>query len=82
MIGRVTKQSVQGGNVIITIGAGTGLGVQPNWKGVVLKGDSGTTPLDGGEITIIRVGEKETIGSVHLTIDQINANGRVRLSQP
>ncbi len=82
VIGRIVSNSVQGGNVIITIGAGTALGVQPNWKGVVLKGESGTTPLDGGEVSIIRVGEKQTVGSVHLTVDQINANGRVRLSQP
>jgi hypothetical protein len=47
----------------------------------VLRGD-GDSPMDGGDVIVIRVGKRETIGKVHLTTDQISANPRVKLTPP
>jgi len=81
VIGRIVSNRVSGSDVLITIGAGTNSGVQPNWKGAVLKGDS-DQPLSGGEVTNIHVEKGTTTGKVHLTTDQLSANSRVRLSAP
>jgi hypothetical protein len=77
----VIKNEVQGSDVIITIAAGTDQGVSKGWKGHVLRGDS-ETAMDGGDVTVIRVGKRETVGKVHLTTDQIAANPRVKLTPP
>jgi len=79
--GRVIKNEVQGRDVIITIAAGSDQGVAKGWHGQVLRGDS-DSPMDGGSVTVIRVGKRETIGKVHLTTDQIASNPRVKLSPP
>ena len=70
--GRVIKTEIQQNDTIITVAAGSDQGVSKTWKGHVLRGDSGS-PMDGGEVTVIRVGKRETIGKVHLTTDQISA---------
>jgi hypothetical protein len=79
--GRVIKNEVQGSDVIITIAAGTDQGVSKGWAGKVMRGDS-DTPMEGGEVMVIRVGKRETVGKVHLTTDQISANPRVKLIPP
>jgi hypothetical protein len=79
--GRVIKTEIQGSEVLVTISAGTDQGVGKGWRGKVLRGDS-DSPLDGGDVTVIRVGKRDTIGKVHLTTDQIGANPRVKLSPP
>jgi len=79
--GRVIKNEVQGGDVLITIAAGTDQGVSKAWKGRVLRGDT-DTPMEGGDVVVIRVGKRETIGKVHLTTDQVSANPRVKLTPP
>ena len=81
VLGRVLKTEIQGGDVVITIGAGTSAGVQKDWRGVVLRGES-TTPLAGGDITIVRVDKGLTTAKVKLTIDQVKENPRVKLSAP
>jgi hypothetical protein len=82
VIGKVIKNEVQGNDVLITIGAaGTDKGVATNWKGHVLRGDS-DTPIDGGDVLVIHVGKRETLGKVHMTTDQISANPRVKLTPP
>jgi hypothetical protein len=78
---RIIAKTIQGNDMIITIGAGTNQGVQPTWTGTVLKGDS-ETPLQGGDIKIVRVDKAVTVGRVHLTPDQLLSNPRVRLSAP
>ena len=78
---RVIKNEVQGGDVLVTVAAGSDQGVNKNWKGHVLRGDTDTA-MDGGDVTVIRVGKRETIGKVHLTTDQISANPRVKLVPP
>jgi len=79
--GRVIKNEVQGGDVVITIAVGSDQGVGKGWTGRVLRGDS-ENPLDGGDVTVIRVGKRETVGKVRLTTDQVSANPRVKLSPP
>jgi hypothetical protein len=81
IVGRVIKNEVQGGDTIITIAAGEDQGVSKGWTGRVLRGDS-ESPVDGGDVTVIRVGKRETIGKTRLTTDQISANPRVKLSPP
>ncbi len=79
--GRVIKNEVQGSDVLVTVAAGSDQGVSKAWKGHVLRGDT-DTPMEGGEVTVIRVGKRETLGRVHLTTDQISANPRVKLTPP
>jgi len=79
--GRVIKNEVQGSDVIITIAAGTDQGVAKTWRGHVLRGET-DSPMEGGDVTVVRVGKRETLGKVHLTTDQIGANPRVKLSPP
>jgi hypothetical protein len=79
--GRVIKNEVAGADTIITIGIGSDAGVGKGWTGRVLRGDT-DTPIEGGEVTVIRVGKRETVGKVHLTTDQIAQNPHVKLSPP
>jgi hypothetical protein len=78
---RIIGNRVHGSYVQITIGAGSNSGIQDKWQGVVLKGDT-DQPLIGGEVTDLRVNKATTTGKVRLTIDQLAANSRVRLSAP
>lgn len=79
--GRTIKTEVAGTETIITIGVGSDQGVTREWKGHVLRGDS-TTPYDGGDVTIINVGKRQTVGKVHLTVDIISQNPKVKLAPP
>jgi hypothetical protein len=79
--GRVIKNEIQGTDTLITVAAGSDQGVGKTWKGHVLRGDT-DSPMDGGDVVIIRVGKRETIGKVHLTTDQVGANPRVKLTPP
>jgi len=81
VIGRIIGNNVQGSDLIITIGVGKKSGVAPDWRAVVLRGES-DQPLGGGEVTVIRVDNGVTVGKVHLTTDQLASNSRVRLSAP
>jgi hypothetical protein len=81
VIGRIIGNNLTGSDVIITIGVGTESGVGKDWTGKVMRGDS-DQPLAGGDIVIIRVDKKVTVGKVHLTTDQLSTNSKVRLSQP
>jgi hypothetical protein len=80
-VARVIAVSVQGNDVVITLGIGSDEGVGTDWKGNVLRGDSEAL-LDGGGLTIIRVDHKKTYAKARLTTDQVNANQKVKLSPP
>jgi hypothetical protein len=79
--GRVIATSVQGGETVITIGIGSDSGVQREWKGQILRGDS-NQPIEGGDVVIINVGKRQTAAKTRLTIDQISQNPNVKLSPP
>lgn len=81
VLGRIIGTTIQGSEIIITIAAGSNSGIQPNWTGRVLRGDS-DQPLAGGDIKVVRVDKAVTIGKVRLTADQLGVNPRVRLSAP
>jgi hypothetical protein len=81
VIGRITKNTVSGADLIITIGQGTDGGVQKDWTATVLKGAT-DEPLRGGDVTVVRVEKTFTVGRVRLTPDQLSTNSRVRLSAP
>jgi len=83
VIGRIIENKLQGSDVLITIAVGSD---PPNlvtkaWHGTVLQGTS-ETPLPGGQVTVVRVDETATLGKVHLTLDQLESNSRVKLSPP
>ena len=75
---RVIKVDVTGDSVIITLSAGSDMGVDKSWTGQVLRGDT-PNPLAGGKITIIRVDKQRTIAKVPLTTDIVTANPLVLL---
>lgn len=81
VIARVIKAEVQGSDVLVTIAAGSDQNVAKGWRGAVLRGET-ETAMEGGEVTVIRVGKRETLARVRLTTDQISANPRVRLTAP
>ncbi len=81
VIGRVlTKSVVDGGDVIVTIGAGTAQGVEKSWTSAnVLRGNT-TTFLSGGTATIVKIDKNSTVLRVHLTLDVLSANDQIRLA--
>jgi hypothetical protein len=81
VVNRIIAKTIQGSEVIITVGAGSNAGVAPNWSGTVLRGES-EQPLTGGDIKLVRVDKAVTVGKVRLTPDQLLNNPRVRLSAP
>jgi hypothetical protein len=81
VLGRIIGTSIQGTEVIVTIGAGSNSGIEPTWTAHVLSGAT-NQPLAGGEVKVIRVDKAVTVGKVHLTPDQLLANPRVRLAAP
>jgi hypothetical protein len=81
VVARVLKNELQGGDTVITIAAGSEQGITTNWTGLVLRGDSNAT-IDGSDIKLIRVGKRECVGKTKLTIDQLAANPKVKLSPP
>jgi len=81
VVGRILSNTVQGSELLITIGAGSNSGIAKGWTATVLRGDSGT-PLSGGEVTIVRIDKQATVGKVKLTTDQIKQNDKVKLSPP
>jgi hypothetical protein len=78
---RVQNIQVQGNEVLVTIPRGSDQGVTTDWKGTLLRSGS-NDPLPGGDITIVRVAAKQTLGKVQLTPDQVNANQNCKLIPP
>jgi hypothetical protein len=66
---------------LVIISAGRMAGVGDGWIGHVLRGDSDVS-LPGGEIQIVSVAKTVSLGKVHLTQDQLDANPRVELTPP
>lgn len=79
IVARVLKVDITGDGVDVTVGGGSELGVSKDWKAVVLRGTT-TSPLSGGNATVVRVNKTTTILHVKLTTDQVGANPNVQLS--
>lgn len=78
VIGRVIKQEPSGDGLIITVSRGSDQGVMKTWHGSLLRGDS-DEPLVGGELVVLRVDKRVVVAKVHVTLDMLTANTRVRL---
>lgn len=81
VIGSIIGSTIQGADLVLTISAGTEQGVQMGWGGAVLRGGS-DQPLPGGDVKVVRVDKRFSVGKVHLTTDQLSTNSRVRLQAP
>jgi hypothetical protein len=67
--------------VLITIALGTDSPpFSSKWSCKVT--NKGGTPLAGGEVNLVRVDKKATLGTVRLTLDQLEANSNVRCTPP
>jgi len=81
VVARVLKADATPDARIVTLGAGSAMGIGKTWTGSILVGDT-DTPLAGGDVELIRVDKNLCIGKVHLTVDQLVRNNRVRLRPP
>jgi len=81
VIGRVVAVTLRDGKVIVTISVGRNSGVGADWTAQLLRGDSDDL-LPGGDIKIVRVDKAITVGTIAVTVDELAANSRVRLSAP
>lgn len=80
-LGRVIAYQATDTEGVITIGVGSTQGVSVRWKARLLRGES-SDPLPNGEITILRVTDRVTVGTVRLRREVVQANSRVRLDAP
>lgn len=64
----------------ITINRGEDKGIQPGWRGRIVK--SPGKAVAGGEFRVIKVTKRECVGKVKLTVDTIGANRNVELEAP
>ena len=78
--GRVIKVEATGGDTLVTVGVGTAQGIAASWRATLLRGDSDDALL-GGEVTILRVTARLTVGRAHMTVDALQANLRVRFER-
>ncbi len=78
---RILRMDVQGSYVLITLDVGSDSSIDSGWTGHLLRGES-DNPLDGGDLTIVRVDKRRAVAKVHLTTDFITANPHVRLVPP
>lgn len=74
VIGRILKTAV-GSGVLVTISVGSDAGVSKTSHASVLRGDTDEVYAPA---TIIRVEARVTVARVTLTVDELNANPRVR----
>jgi hypothetical protein len=83
VLARILERKVEGGEVVIRIGAGTAQGITRDWTGVVLRErDINAAPIIGGEFKLYRVDTDRSFGRVKLTPDQVAKHLQVRLSPP
>lgn len=78
---RVTLFRTYDGQGVVTIGVGSNNGITKHWKATLLRADSNDA-LPNGEITIVRVDLRETVGKVRLSREVVRDNPRVRLVVP
>jgi hypothetical protein len=76
---RIVGNQVQGSNVVITMAIGSDTkGFSEKWICKVMQGASA---IAGGDVKLVRVDKKATLGAVHLTLDQLE-NANVRCTPP
>ena len=70
---RIVYIEATSGGTLVTIAAGATSHVGKRWNARVLQNNT-TTPLVGGEGTIVRITKDKTIVKVKLTVDQLTTN--------
>ncbi len=81
MKGRIVDFTISArGGIVIKIDRGKKHGVTKGWTGQVTS-KSGE-PIDGGDFKIFRVTSQESQGKVRISVDQVRANQRVKISPP
>ncbi len=83
VVARIIRSELHGGDaqVFVTISAGKQQGVSLRWTGRVLRQDA-PQPLSNGDVTLIRVDDTISYGTVRLTGDQLGRADRVELRPP
>lgn len=81
LVGRIVSREVQGGELILKIGAGSDQGITKAWRATVISGpDISDKSVAGGDVTIIRVDKQRIIGKTRLTAGQIDATPYVKFT--
>jgi hypothetical protein len=80
VIGRVLTKSVDGGDLLVSIGVGSAQGVDKSWTSATVLRAGTTSPLSGGNATIVLINKNTTVVRVHLTLDVLTANDQIRLA--
>jgi hypothetical protein len=75
---RIVGTQIAGATIRIIIGAGSDHGVTRTWKADIVDRPSGT-PVAGGNVAIVRIDRAVTVGTVTLTIQQVQATPYVFL---
>jgi hypothetical protein len=79
IVGRIIGREVQGGELILRIGAGSDQGIGKTWRAVVIKGpDLNDKVVPGGDVQIVRIDKARIIGKTRLTAGQVDANPYVK----
>lgn len=80
---RIISAVVEGGEtkVVIAIGTQTQPLLDTTWRAELLSTATGK-PLQGGAVTLVRIGATQTVAKVKLTTDIVNQNLTVRLTPP
>lgn len=81
VVGRVLKVEATKDGLVIVIGVGRRMGIDVRWRGAVLIGGTESL-LENGDVVLVRVDKVASVGKLHLTIDQLGENHRVRLVPP
>jgi hypothetical protein len=78
----IIKMNLSGSSVILVIDKGKAAGIDKNWNGVILVGNS-DKPLAGSNFQVYQVTDDESYGKVNkLGIDEIGDNAHVLLTAP
>ncbi|HWU87887.1 MAG TPA: hypothetical protein VN253_11460 [Kofleriaceae bacterium] len=81
VVGRVISRDVQGGELVLRIGAGSDQGISTAWRAAVVAGpDVSDKAVPGGEVKIVRVDKQRIVGKTKLTAGQIDATPYVKFT--
>jgi hypothetical protein len=73
--------TIENGYALVTIDVGSESGIDMQWRGHVLRGQSDAA-LAGGDVVLVRVEKRTSLVKVHLTADQLASNAHLRLVPP
>lgn len=77
VVARILARSIQGADILVTIGAGTNRGISKDWRAEVV--DDQRKPIPGGALTVVRVDKLVTVARTTLDLNTLSMNQTVRL---